>query len=70
MRGDGSTFAHEHADVRNSAGKPVFALPGQAFGPDLPVLAHFETSGLYRMWAQFRLANGHVVTAPFTVDVL
>lgn len=28
MRADGQTFAHEHADVRDSSGRPVFALPG------------------------------------------
>jgi len=68
MRGDGQTFAHEHADVRDSDGNPVFALPGQTFGPDLPVHVHFDTAGTYRLWAQFRLADGAVVTAPFTVQ--
>lgn len=68
MRGDGQTFAHEHADVRDSDGNPVFALPGQTFGPDLPVHVHFDTPGTYRLWAQFRLADGAVVTAPFTVQ--
>src|SRR6185436_17610431 len=33
MRADGQTFAHEHADVRDSSGAPVFALPGTTFGP-------------------------------------
>jgi Cu+-exporting ATPase len=68
MRGDGATFAHEHADVRDADGNPVFALPGQTFGPDLPVHAHFDTPGSYRLWAQFRLAGGTVLTAPFTVQ--
>lgn len=67
MRGDAQTFAHEHADVRDGDGRPVFALPGQTFGPDLPVHVQFATAGLYRLWAQFRLADGSVVTAPFTV---
>jgi Cu+-exporting ATPase len=67
MRADGQTFAHEHADVRNGSGDPVFALPGTTFGPDLPVHAHFDTAGTYRLWGQFRLADGHVLTAPFTV---
>jgi Cu+-exporting ATPase len=68
MRGDGQTFTHEHADVRDRDGNPVFALPGQTFGPDLPVHVHFDTPGTYRLWAQFRLADGAVVTAPFTVQ--
>ncbi|HEU5265867.1 MAG TPA: heavy metal translocating P-type ATPase [Jatrophihabitans sp.] len=67
MRADGQTFAHEHADVRTSAGDPVFALPGTTFGPDLPVHVHFDTAGTYRLWGQFRLADGDVVTVPFTV---
>jgi Cu+-exporting ATPase len=67
MRADGATFAHEHADVRDGNGDPVFALPGTTFGPDLPVHVHFDTTGIYRLWAQFRLADGHVITAPFTI---
>ena len=68
MRADGQTFAHEHADVRDSSGRPVFALPGTTFGPDLPVHVHFEKAGTYRLWGQFRLASGQVITAPFTVE--
>src|SRR3954454_21060458 len=33
MRADGQTFAHEHAEVTDADGRPVFALPGQTFGP-------------------------------------
>ena len=33
MRADGETFAHEHAEVEDADGDPVFALPGQRFGP-------------------------------------
>jgi Cu+-exporting ATPase len=68
MRSDGQTFAHEHADVRDRDGRPVFALPGQTFGPDLPVHANFDTPGTYRLWGQFRLDDGTVITAPFTVE--
>jgi Cu+-exporting ATPase len=67
MRGDGLTFAHEHADVRDGNGNPVFALPGLTFGPVLPVHVHLDTPGTYRLWTQFRLADGTVITAPFTV---
>jgi Cu+-exporting ATPase len=69
MRADGQTFAHEHADVRNADNDPVFAFPGQRFGPDLPVHVHFDAPGTYRLWGQFRLGNGQVLTAPFTVSV-
>jgi Cu+-exporting ATPase len=68
MGADGGDFAHEHADVEDAAGNPVFALPGQRFGPELTVHAHFDEPGLYRLWGQFRLADGRVITAPFTVE--
>lgn len=68
MRADGQTFAHEHADVRDDDGEPVFALPGQRFGPELEVHADFHTPGLYQVWGQFRLDGGQVITVPFTVD--
>ncbi len=68
MRSDATTFAHEHADVEDGNGNPVFALPGQEFGPELDVHAEFATPGTYRLWAQFRLADGDVLTVPFTVE--
>jgi Cu+-exporting ATPase len=67
MRGDGATFAHEHAEVRDGSGNPVFAVPGQTFGPVLPVRATFDTPGIYQLWGQFRLADDRVITVPFTV---
>ena len=68
MRADGSTFAHEHAEVEDDRGRPVFALPGQTFGPELDVHAEFDAPGIYRLWGQFRLADGGVLTVPFTVE--
>ena len=68
MRGDGETFAHEHAEVEDDQGRPVFAMPGQTFGPELDVHAEFDTPGLYQVWGQFRLADGDVMTVPFTVE--
>jgi Cu+-exporting ATPase len=67
LREDGSAFAHEHAEVKDADGNPVFALPGQTFGPDLDVHANFPRAGLYRLWGQFRTADGTVVTTTFTV---
>ncbi|MGW9028919.1 hypothetical protein ACWGQ5_33250 [Streptomyces sp. NPDC055722] len=67
MRPDGQTFAHEHAEVTDADGPPVFALPGQTFGPELDVQVEFPTAGTYRLWAQFRLADGDVITVPFTL---
>ncbi len=68
MKADAQTFAHEHAEVEDAQGRPVFALPGQTFGPELNVHAEFDTPGVYQLWGQFRLADGDVVTVPFTVE--
>jgi Cu+-exporting ATPase len=68
MKADGTTFAHEHAEVEDERGRPVFAMPGQEFGPELDVHAEFETPGVYQLWGQFRLADGDVLTVPFTVE--
>jgi Cu+-exporting ATPase len=68
MRADGGTFTHAHAEVTDTDGRPVFALPGQTFGPELAVHAELPTAGTYRLWAQFRLSDGSVITAPFTVQ--
>ncbi|MDN5857465.1 MAG: cadmium-translocating P-type ATPase [Pseudonocardia sp.] len=67
MRADGTGFAHGHAEVETSDGEPVFALPGQRFGPELAFHARFDIPGTYRLWGQFRLADGRVLTTPFTV---
>ncbi|WP_055479757.1 heavy metal translocating P-type ATPase [Sphaerimonospora mesophila] len=65
---DGSGFAHEHTEVKDDQGRPVFALPGQTFGPELGLHADFPRAGLYRLWGQFRTPNGHVITTTFTVE--
>ncbi len=45
MRADEAAFAHEHAEVTDASGRPVFALPGQIFGPELDVRAELSTAG-------------------------
>ena len=35
---------------------------------DLSVHIHFDTAGTCRLWGQFRLGSGQVITAPFTVQ--
>jgi len=69
MRADGSTFAHRHAETFDDQDRPVFALPGTTFGPDLDLHVTFDRPGAYRLWAQFRLGDGTVITAPFVVHV-
>jgi len=68
LRSDGGDFAHEHSEGESSDGRPVFALPGTRFGPELDAHFRFHTTGVYQLWAQFRLGNGHVITVPFTVE--
>ncbi len=68
MRADGSQFAHVHAEEEDASGEPVFALPGQEFGPELDLHVRFETGGVYQLWAQFELSDGDVITVPFTVE--
>ena len=67
MRADGSTFAHRHAETFDGRGRPVLALPGSEFGPDLDLHVRFDRPGAYRLWAQFELGDGTVVTAPFVL---
>jgi Cu+-exporting ATPase len=67
LRNDGTRFAHAHAETTDSHGRPSFATPGTTFGPDLGFHTRFETAGTYRLWGQFRLRDGHVITAGFTV---
>ncbi|HQR25543.1 MAG TPA: heavy metal translocating P-type ATPase [Nocardioides sp.] len=67
MAADGSTFAHRHAETFDSSGRPVLALPGTRFGPDLDLHVRFDRPGAHRLWAQFELADGTIVTAPFVL---
>jgi Cu+-exporting ATPase len=68
MPADGPGFAHEHAEAKDADGNPRFALPGQTFGPDLDVHADFPRPGRYRLWGQFRISDGSVITTSFTVE--
>ena len=67
LRADGSGFGHRHAETEDSKGRPMMAVPGTRFGPELDLHARFHRPGAYRLWAQFRLGDGTVVTAPFVV---
>jgi Cu+-exporting ATPase len=64
---DGSSFGHRHAETEDADGRPVLAMPGTEFGPELGMHARFEAPGAYRLFAQFRLGDGTVATAPFTL---
>ncbi|HEX8347631.1 MAG TPA: hypothetical protein VF657_23305, partial [Actinoplanes sp.] len=67
LREDGTRFGHRHAETFDSKDRPVLATPGTTFGPELTLHTTFDIAGSYRLWAQFRLADDTVVTAPFTV---
>lgn len=64
---DGARFSHRHAETLDDQGRPVLAVPGTQFGPDLGLHVRFEEPGAYRLFAQFRLANERVITLPFVV---
>ncbi|MPV88104.1 heavy metal translocating P-type ATPase [Georgenia ruanii] len=67
MAADGSTFGHRHAETEDGRGRPVLAVPATRFGPELDLHVRFDRPGVYRLWAQFRIGDGTVVTAPFTL---
>ncbi|WP_103380865.1 heavy metal translocating P-type ATPase [Pseudonocardia dioxanivorans] len=67
LRADGRGFAHGHAEVIDADGDPVLATPGTRYGPELGFHPRLPAPGTYRMWVQVRVADGRVLTAPFTV---
>ncbi|MFJ9389898.1 heavy metal translocating P-type ATPase [Nocardioides sp. NPDC101246] len=64
MSADGETFVHGHAEGDE------LAVPGASFGPELGLHLDVPKAGLYRLWAQFRLGDGEVITVPFTVEAV
>ncbi|MFE7226480.1 heavy metal translocating P-type ATPase [Nocardioides sp. NPDC057577] len=64
MSADGETFVHGHAEGAE------LAVPGAIFGPELGLHLDVPKAGLYRLWAQFRLGDGEVITVPFTVEAV
>ncbi|GGR45076.1 Cu+-exporting ATPase [Nocardioides luteus] len=64
MSADGATFVHGHAEGEG------LAVPGATFGPELELHLDVPKAGLYRLWAQFRLGAGEVITVPFTVEAV
>jgi Cu+-exporting ATPase len=69
LREDGTRFGHRHAETFDDKDRPVLATPGTTFGPELSLHTTFDIPGTYRLWAQFRLTDATVVTAPFTVHI-
>src|SRR5690606_10978401 len=43
----------------------VFALPKSTFGPELDFHVQVDEPGLYKLWGQFRTAEGMEITVPF-----
>lgn len=65
---DGSGFIHTHAEVEDENGNPVFALPKSTFGPELDFHVQVDEPGLYKLWGQFRTAEGMEITVPFVIE--
>ena len=70
MRADGQTSPTSTPRSRTPHGRPVFALPGQTFGPSSTCTPTSTPPALYQLWGQFRLADGTVITTQFTVPAL
>ena len=68
MRADAQTFAHEHAEVEDAQGRPVFATPRADVRARARRARRVRHPGFYQLWGQFRLADGDVLTVPFTVE--
>ena len=82
---DAGQFTHAHgelpsggsvqgtADSHGSAGgehAPAgHATPTNGFGPEVTVHHTFPSPGLYKLWGQFKNADGDVMTADFVVRV-
>jgi Cu+-exporting ATPase len=67
LKADGTGFQHQHAETTDAKGRPTFAVPGSTFGPQLDLHARLDSPGTYLLWAQFRLPDDRVITAPFAV---
>ena len=70
--GEGTTdFAHVHGEAAGAAGagghgsstnKPA------ASGPEISFHHTFARAGLFKIWGQFKTADGRVITADFVVE--
>jgi P-type Cu+ transporter len=61
------TIEHGHGEAEDAAGDEVWPLPGTRFGPEIGFHHRFAAPGLYKLWGQFRTADGQVITADFVV---
>jgi Cu+-exporting ATPase len=61
------TIEHGHGEAEDAAGNEVWPLPGTRFGPEIGFHHRFAAPGLYKLWGQFRTADGQVITADFVV---
>ena len=63
-----STIEHGHGEAEDAAGGERWPLPGTRFGPEIGFHHRFPAPGLYKLWGQFRTADGQVITADFVVN--
>jgi Cu+-exporting ATPase len=61
------TIEHGHGETEDAAGDEVWPLPGARFGPVIGFHHRFAAPGLYKLWGQFKTADGQVITADFVV---
>ncbi|HEX2037775.1 MAG TPA: copper-translocating P-type ATPase, partial [Chloroflexota bacterium] len=61
------TIQHGHGEAEDAAGGEIWPLPGTRFGPEIGFHHRFPAPGLYKLWGQFKTADGQVITADFVV---
>ena len=62
-------FVHTHGEApRAGAGHGSTASKGP-YGPEIEFHHAFPAPGLYKIWGQFQMADGRVITADFVIDV-
>jgi Cu+-exporting ATPase len=60
---------HGHGKAMDPAGNEVWPLPGARLGSEIAFQHRFAAPGLYKLWGQFELHDGRIVTADFVVRV-
>jgi Cu+-exporting ATPase len=61
------TIQHGHGEAESAAGGELWPLPGTKLGPEIGFHHRFAAPGLYKLWGQFKTADGQVVTTDFVV---
>ena len=61
------SIQHGHGEAEDPSGTERWAMPGTRFGPEIGFHHRFAAPGLYKLWGQFKTAQGEVITVDFVV---